>query len=343
MIGTAERARSRRHTSRPSILGSITSSTTRSKVCSAKRASASRPSDAVHDLVAVALQRERQQGLDRLLVVDQQDPRGAVWHCEDSVDTVGADTLGRARRPGLPGGVHPGRWSRSSSPPSRSRTAPRRSRRRSPRPRFTGARAFDTLLASSARRSRERRRARPATARSPSASPTTFRGERLPRQPQHRSGRTVDGEAELETVVGVRPGPVEPAHRRAGPPRRARLARAGRAVGDGGAAGAGASVQGARPLLDAGARLDLGRQRRRRGRARVRRARRRRPDRRGDRARRPRRRRIHKPWIVPWSNDRDAAADGAAAHARERGPRARSGPRRAARARSASGRGARCR
>ena len=29
-------------------------------------------------LVAVALERERQQGLDRLLVVDEQDPRGAL-------------------------------------------------------------------------------------------------------------------------------------------------------------------------------------------------------------------------------------------------------------------------
>ena len=32
----------------------------------------------LHDLVAVALQRERQQRLDRLLVVDEQDARGAV-------------------------------------------------------------------------------------------------------------------------------------------------------------------------------------------------------------------------------------------------------------------------
>ena len=34
----------------------------------------------LHDLVAVALQRERQQRLDRLLVVDQEDARGAVRH-----------------------------------------------------------------------------------------------------------------------------------------------------------------------------------------------------------------------------------------------------------------------
>ncbi len=46
MIGTALRARSLRQTSRPSIRGIIASSTTRSNVCSPKRASASRPSEA---------------------------------------------------------------------------------------------------------------------------------------------------------------------------------------------------------------------------------------------------------------------------------------------------------
>jgi hypothetical protein len=46
MIGTDDCERNRRQTSSPSILGSITSSTTRSNVCSEKRASASGPSDA---------------------------------------------------------------------------------------------------------------------------------------------------------------------------------------------------------------------------------------------------------------------------------------------------------
>jgi hypothetical protein len=44
MIGTDERARIRRQTSSPSMRGSITSRTTRSKLVSPKRASASRPS-----------------------------------------------------------------------------------------------------------------------------------------------------------------------------------------------------------------------------------------------------------------------------------------------------------
>jgi hypothetical protein len=47
MIGTVSPfARSRRQTSSPSTRGSITSSTTRSKTCSEKRVSASRPSAA---------------------------------------------------------------------------------------------------------------------------------------------------------------------------------------------------------------------------------------------------------------------------------------------------------
>ena len=64
--------------------GSITSSTTRSKTCSSKRASASRAVRGLHDLVAVALQRERKQRLDGLLVVDKQDAGGSISH--DSAD-----------------------------------------------------------------------------------------------------------------------------------------------------------------------------------------------------------------------------------------------------------------
>ena len=82
MIGTDERARSRRHTSRPSILGSITSSTTRSKVCSEKRDERLAAVGGLHDLVAVALQREREQRLDGLLVVDQEDAGASIRHDE---------------------------------------------------------------------------------------------------------------------------------------------------------------------------------------------------------------------------------------------------------------------
>ena len=67
----------RRQTSRPSTFGSIRSSTTRSKVCSREAVERLLAVAGRHDLVAVALQRERQQGLDRLLVVDEQDPRRA--------------------------------------------------------------------------------------------------------------------------------------------------------------------------------------------------------------------------------------------------------------------------
>ena len=81
MIGTVSPlARRRRQTSRPSIRGSITSSTTRSKICSSKRVERFRAVGGLHDLVAVALQRERQQRLNRLLVVDEQDAGGAVCH-----------------------------------------------------------------------------------------------------------------------------------------------------------------------------------------------------------------------------------------------------------------------
>ena len=65
--------RSRRHTSRPSRRGSITSSTTRSTGCSENRRSASSPSRACTTRVSLPLERIREQLLDRLLVVDEHD------------------------------------------------------------------------------------------------------------------------------------------------------------------------------------------------------------------------------------------------------------------------------
>ena len=63
----------------------------------------------LHDFVAVALQREGEQRLDRLLVVDEQDARGAVCHdlsnAEDSwaiPSTVPVGTSAGARRPRVP-------------------------------------------------------------------------------------------------------------------------------------------------------------------------------------------------------------------------------------------------
>ena len=80
MIGTVLRARRRLQTSSPSSTGIITSSTTRSKVASSKRFSAWAAVAREHDLVAVLAQRIREQGLDRLLVVDEQYPRCAIGH-----------------------------------------------------------------------------------------------------------------------------------------------------------------------------------------------------------------------------------------------------------------------
>ena len=74
MIGTALRARSLRHTSNPSTRGSITSSTTRSKVPlveAVERLLSVRGGDY---LVAVTAQRIGEELLKRLLVVDQEDP-----------------------------------------------------------------------------------------------------------------------------------------------------------------------------------------------------------------------------------------------------------------------------
>ena len=64
--------------------GIITSSTTRSKVCSSKRVERLAAVGRLHDVVAVPLQREREQRLDRLLVVDEQDAgaRSAMTLCE---------------------------------------------------------------------------------------------------------------------------------------------------------------------------------------------------------------------------------------------------------------------
>ena len=77
MIGTLLCVRKRLHTSRPSSFGSMTSRTTRSTSSSPKRRSASSPSR-LDDAVAVSLQGEREQLLDRLLVVHEKDGRGVL-------------------------------------------------------------------------------------------------------------------------------------------------------------------------------------------------------------------------------------------------------------------------
>src|SRR5829696_3244826 len=136
-----------------------------------------------------------------------------------------------------------------------------------------------------------------------------FRGSGLQVSRSTRTERTVDGPAELETVVGVRPGLssrriVVMAHRDArGSPALAELSGTAALLelarlfkvrdlsstlvlvstsgGSAGAAGARAFAEEADGPVDAAIML-------------------------GDLAGR----RIHKPWIVPWSNDRDAAPMG---------------------------------
>jgi hypothetical protein len=131
--------------------------------------------------------------------------------------------------------------------------------------------------------------------------------------------RTVLGKRRLETVVGVRPGLsshriVVMAHRDAlGSPALAELSGTCRADGDG------AAVQGARAVLHARARLDLRRERGRRGRARVRGVRRR-AGRRRDRARGPRQPPRAQAVDRAVVQRRAGGADGDPAHARVGGP-----------------------
>ena len=73
MIGTELLARSCRHTSSPSTLGSMMSSTTRSNGCWSNSLQGLLAVERRHDLVAVLLQRIAEQLLNRLLVVHEQD------------------------------------------------------------------------------------------------------------------------------------------------------------------------------------------------------------------------------------------------------------------------------
>ena len=161
----------------------------------------------LHDLVAVLAQREGEQRLDRLLVVDEQDAGGAVGHvrydrvraelpCGFACSTRGS-TAPRSSRP----------CSRSSSPRSRSRTArgplgttlaPDALRRRRARARPTST--------SWARRSRPRRRA------------TRRRGARRRDAGRSRSGAraaTRSARARFHGRDGRRQAPPDDGHRRA--------------------------------------------------------------------------------------------------------------------------------
>ena len=75
MIGTELRLRRRRQTSRPSIFGSIRSSTTRSKRLLVEAVERLAAVGRLDDLVALLAQRIGEQRLDRLLIVHEQDAR----------------------------------------------------------------------------------------------------------------------------------------------------------------------------------------------------------------------------------------------------------------------------
>ena len=265
---------------------------------------------------------------------------------------------------GLPGGVPARAAARCSWSRSRSRAGPRRCARalvagrvRRRRARTAASALRDSLLRARRGFPRAAARDRPATPRSPTASARRFRAAGFRRRRGARArGRTVDGERELETVVGVRPGLLEP-RASSSSPTATRSPRPGAAELSGTAAllelarifrtrdadrraGRGRARQAAadrpRPAQDARARLDLRRQRRRApARAAWARAQDPAPVDGGARARRPRARRAgSKPWVVPWSNGGDPPPLGCGARSRRRCAR-RSGPIRAARGASA--------
>ena len=278
----------------------------------------------LHDLVAVALQREGEQRLDRLLVVDQQDAWGAIGHdrsgVEDSARYPRAVLDVRVYRAAfLPGARRAVRRGLLARRPSGTRHDAARGRRVRRRARLRRPRAAAQLARRAGRaRSRTGSPARPTTRRSPTAWPSTLGRPEPDQGPAFRVTRERDGD--VETVIGVRPGLssrriVVLSHRdaveRPGP---------GRAVGHRGAARAGARVPRARAAQDARARLHLA------------------APRTGSRARargptsaptaavearascsatwRPRA--SAKPWVVPWSLGPGAAPLGAPAHGRER-------------------------
>ena len=200
--------------------GIITSSTTRSKVCSEKRVERLAAVGCLHDVVAVPLQRERQQRLDRLLVVDEQDARGSVGHDLWKPRIVGETSRYRkcgARRTRLPGRL-PARADRrvrrgvlAHGPAGADDDGIERRRVRLRRRRSATARARSATRSTS---SRARSPTAPPAPTATRGSPTAWRPrsgvrERSSRRPAFEVTRSTtewDGE-DLETVVGVRPGP----------------------------------------------------------------------------------------------------------------------------------------
>src|SRR4051794_23761137 len=205
MMGTEERARSRRHTSRPSILGSITSSTTRSNVCSAKRARASRPSDAWTTSYP-----SRCSGND-----------SSVWMgCSSSTRRMRAGRSGTAQSVDTVHNVLDVRVYRAAFLPAllalfvvafSLEGRPSAVRTRSVADAFDPSRAYGTpaVRDSLLQLGKAFPRRRPGSAGDAALADrvaAVLRAAGFAVSRTSGSGRTVAGEAPIETVVGVRPG-----------------------------------------------------------------------------------------------------------------------------------------
>ena len=167
MIGTLLWLRSRLQTSSPSRRGSMTSSTTRSTGLLAEPAERLLAVAGLDDRVAVPLERIREQGLDRFLVVDEENCR-RVGHrsVRAGPRLAGAPTIARRWKRLGPGRAVAGcvaallnallthgscAWASSSSCPRFSRScSPSRQRER-----FRGRRSTRSSTRSPRRRSRE--------------------------------------------------------------------------------------------------------------------------------------------------------------------------------------------
>src|SRR4051794_870751 len=174
----------------------------------------------VHDLIAVALEREGQERLDRLLVVDEEDARGTVGH---AVCKRNHRCCGRLKGGGrYVGTVLDSRLYRAAFLPALIAVfvcAFSLTDRPAPATTPLAADAFDTSRAFGAPRQPPRDSLRELGATFPDRRPGSAgdgrlanRVERALRRTQFEtartvdSARTVDGTRDLVTVTGVRPG-----------------------------------------------------------------------------------------------------------------------------------------
>ena len=266
-------------------------------------------------VVAVALQRERQQGLDRLLVVDEQDAgrsgRAPLPHPARPCSSMGTVLDHRVYRAAfLPAlvALFVLAFSLTDRPKPQDHPA--------------GAAAPSTGRARSARRCAQRNsvRARPRSRDRRPGPPTTpaladrvaavVRRDRLRGTDIERrafDADTIDGEGRWRRSSATPRGPLEPHDRRRRPPRRRRGPGDGRALRDGRRCSSSSRLLADRDLAKTDrARLRLRRQRGLRGRARGA-GERPRPGRRGAScSATSRRQELRRPFVVPWPDRRPA-------------------------------------